>query len=224
MYFDSREDAGKQLASQLLNYANQNSVVVALNEGGVIVGAQIAMAIHANLALLASTDITLPGENDPIAGMTLGTPLTYNPIFSEGEREEMAGEYHGYIEGQRIEKFHQLNTLLGREGMIKRDLLKRRIVILVADGLPDAFLLDLAADFLKSVKLKKLIVAIPIASVPSVDRMHLVGDEVHVLSVLENYLTTDHYYEVNDVPNLDGLLEIMKNISLKWDNKSQTKK
>ncbi len=223
MYFDSRADAGRQLAGRLSSYANQNTAVVALNEGGVIVGAQIAIAIHANLMLLASADITLPGETDPIAGMTAGAPLTYNPALSEGEVEEMTGEYHNYIESQRLERFHKLNTLIGREGTIKRDLLKRRVVILVADGLPDAFLLDLAADFLKSVKLKKLVMAVPIASVPAVDRMHLLADELHVLSVLESYLNTDHYYEDNTMPNQDGLFKIMQDISLEWDTKPKAK-
>jgi putative phosphoribosyl transferase len=216
MYFDSRADAGRQLADRLMGYANQNTAVVALNEGGVIVGAQIAIALHANLMLLASTNITLPGESEPIAGMTGTTTYTDNPRFSEGELEELEGEYHGYIEEQRIEKIHELNTIIGKAGEVKRDLLKRHVVILVADGLPDGFLLDMAADFLKPVKMKKLVVAVPIASIPAVDRMHLVADELHVLSVLENYLKTDHYYEDNSIPDQEGLFKVMKNISLEW--------
>lgn len=216
MYFDSRADAGRQLANRLLAYAGQNTVVVALNEGGVIVGAQIAMAIHANLTLLATTEITLPGEQDPIAGMTTGNTFSYNPEFAESEQEEIVSEYHGYIDQQRLEKFHELNTLIGKKGTIKRELLKRHIIILVADGLPDGFLLDMADDFLKPVKIKKLVIATPLASVPAVDRMHLLADELHILSVLDNYLATDHYYEDNTVPDQEGLFKIMQNISLEW--------
>src|SRR5258707_1080790 len=113
MYFKSRADAGRQLAKQLTPFANQNIAVVALNEGGVIVGAQIAIAVHANLMLLATT----------------------------------------------------------------------------------------------------------IASVQAVDRMHLLGDELHVLSVPENFMNTNHYYEDNAVPDQDGLFKVMQNISLGWKNK-----
>lgn len=222
MYFDSRADAGRQLAKKLMTHAGENTAVVALNEGGVLVGAEIAAALHANLMLLASSNITLPGERVALAGMTNVT-MTYNPALSAGELEEMTGEYHGYIDEQRLEKFHQLNTLVGKGGTIKRDLLKRHVVILIADGLPDGFLLDLAADFLKPIRLKKLVIAVPVASVPAVDRMHLLGDELHVLSVLENYLTTDHYYEDNTMPSQKELFEIMQDISLKWNVKSQPK-
>jgi predicted phosphoribosyltransferase len=138
--------------------------------------------------------------------------------LAAGERDELMSEYHSVIDQQRLEKFHELNTLVGKSGEIDRNLLKRRIVILVADGLPDGFLLDLAADFLKPVALKRLVMAIPLASVPAVDRMHLLADELHVLSVPENYMDTNHYYDDNKVPDLEGLVKVMQNISLEWDN------
>ncbi len=217
MYFKSRAEAGRKLAAELSLYANQNTAVVALNEGGVIVGAQIAIAVHANLMLMASTRIELPREPKAIGGMTTTGSFIYNPELGEGERDEMAIEYHNYIDQQRLEKFHELNTLVGKSGMVKRDLLKRRVIILVADGMPDGFLLDMAADFLKPVVIKKLVLAVPIASVSAVDRMHLLGDELHVLSVPENYMNTDHYYEDNDIPGQDGLFKVMEKISLQWD-------
>lgn len=216
MYFKSRADAGRQLAKQLTAYAKQNTAVVALNEGGVIVGAQIAIAIHANLMLLASTEIDLPRENKSIGGMTTAGTLIYNPAWGEGDREEMVTEYRNYIEQQRMEKFHELNTLVGKGGTIRRDFLVRRVIILVADGLPDGFLLDMAADFLKPVNIKRLVLAIPIANVQAVDRMHLLGDELHVLAVPENFMRTDHYYEDNDLPDQKGLFKIMQSISLQW--------
>ena len=63
---------------------------------------------------------------------------------------------------------------------------------------------------------KKLIVAAPIASVSAVDRMHLLGDEINCLSVLQNYMFTDHYYEDNTIPPVDDLFKVLKNISLNW--------
>jgi len=223
-YFKNRAQAGRELAKQLSIYAKHNCAVVALNEGGVIIGAQIAMAIHANLMLLASIEINLPREDKSLGGMTAAGTLIYNPVWAEGEREEMLTEYHNYIEQQRLEKFHQLNTLVGKGGEIRRDLLARRVVILVADGLPDGFLLDMATDFLKPVALKKLVIAVPLASIQAVDRMHLLGDELHVLSVPENYMKTDHYYDDNDLPDQEGLFKVMENISLEWQNKPTPRK
>ena len=222
-YFKDRAEAGRELAKQLTNFANQNCAVISLNEGGVIVGAQIAMAMHANLMLLASSEIDLPREPKSLGGLTQAGSLVYNPEMPEAMRDEMMVEYHNYIDQQRLEKFHELNTLIGRKGTVDREMLKRRVVVIVADGLPDGFLLDMAADFLKPVLLKRLVLAIPVASVQAVDRMHLMGDELHVLSVPENYINTNHYYDNNDIPDKDGLFKIMQNISLEWHNKPTSK-
>src|SRR4051812_20386282 len=108
MYFKSRAEAGRQLTKQLAAFANQNIAVVALNEGGVLVGAQIAIAVHANLMLLATTQIDLPREPKPVGGMTTDGTLVYNPEMEAGERDEMLVEYHNLIEQQRMEKFHEL--------------------------------------------------------------------------------------------------------------------
>lgn len=217
MYFKNRADAGRKLAAKLDTYKNQNTVVVAMSEGAVIIGAQIAMQIHANLMLLLTENIQLPGEPDAIASLSSAGTFTYNNMFSAGQLEELTGEYHGYIEEQRIEKMHRLNVLLTHEGEINKDFLRHHIVIVVSDGLSTGFSIDIAADFLKQIAIKKMIIATPVASVPAVDRMHLVGDEIVCLSVIDNYIQTNHYYEDNTIPPIHDLFRVMKNIAVNWE-------
>lgn len=216
MYFKSRAEAGRKLAEDLKEYQHEKCSVVALSEGAVIVGAQIAMKFHAPLSILLTEPITLPGEPDPVAAISSGGTFTYNNLYSAGQLEEFTSEYHGYIEEQRLQKFHRLNQLVGHEGAIKQQLLKNRVVILVSDGLNNGFSLDVAQDFLKPVPLKRLIIATPFASVAAVDRMHLLADEILCLSVPEYYINTNHYYEDNTIPDQDGITQIIRNNSLTW--------
>lgn len=220
MYFRNRADAGRKLAAKLEPYASQNVAVVALSEGSVIVGAQIAMQLHANLMLMLTDSIYLPGEPDAIAMLSSTGTFAYNNMFSTGQLEELATEFRGTIDQQRMEKMHHLHKLVGRDGEIRKDYLRHHVVILVSDGLPSGFSLDVAAEFLKSVAIKRLIIATPIASVPAVDRMHLVGDEICCLSVLPNYMGTNHYYEDNTIPSIEDLFKIVKNISLNWHHET----
>jgi putative phosphoribosyl transferase len=168
------------------------------------------------LNMLLTENVVLPGESKPLAGLTSNNVFTYNNMFSTGEIEEMRADYLSYIEAQRIEKLHHLHMILSSGGEIKRNMLRRRVVILVSDGLSNAFSLDIAAEFLKPIKMQRLIVCTPIASVDAVDRMHLVADEVHCLSVIENYMHTGHYYADNTVPNTPNLLKIMRNTPINW--------
>lgn len=223
MYFKNRAEAGRVLVEKLEKYQNVNCVVIALTPGAVILGAQIAIRLHAMLMMLLTENITLPGENTPLAVVTADNTFTYNNKFSTGEIEEMHDEFLGFIESQRLEKLHHLHSLLGHGGEIHRELLARRTVILVSDGLSNGLSLDVAADYLKPVKIDRLVIATPIASIPAVDKMHLVGDEIVCLSVIENYLDTNHYYDDNTIPPMDDLIKVITTMPVHWDQRTAEK-
>jgi putative phosphoribosyl transferase len=222
MYFKNRAEAGRALAKNMTEYEGEQVVVLALSPGAVIIGSQIAMKLHANLMLLLTESIYLPGENDPIAAMTSAGTFTYNNMFSPGQIEEYITEYHHFIEEKRIEKMHKLNILMGKDGEINKDYLRRHTVIVVSDGLSSGFSLDIAATYLKTVAIKKLIVATPLASVPAVDRMHLFADEIVCLSVVVNYLGTSHYYDDNTIPSTERLFELIRNIPINWERENSS--
>jgi predicted phosphoribosyltransferase len=86
----------------------------------------------------------------------------------------------------------------------------------VSDGLNDATVLDVALDFLKPVRVQKLVIAAPIANVQMVDKVHLIADELHILDVKENYLDTNHYYDQNDLPSEEETIAKINQIVLNW--------
>jgi len=217
MYFESRAQAGQLLAQQLVEkYRYENCVVVALSDGAVQVGEQIAQALHCLLTMLLIEDIQIPGENMSFGGMSQRGDFTYNGMFSAGEVEEYTSEFHGYLEEQKREAFQRINRLLGEGGIIDNDMLRDHTVILVADGLASGTSLDVAMDFLKPIRITKLVVATPLATVPAVDKMHMVADELHVLDVKQNFMGVDHYYDKNDVPSHEETVAKINQIILNW--------
>lgn len=217
MYFDSREQAGQLLGAELLDkYRYENCAVVALSDGAVIVGEQIAKALHCILTLLLVENIELPGEGINFGGVSQNGSFTYNGMFSAGEIEEYESEYHGYLEEQKREAFGKINRLLGDGGLINEDMLRDRVVILVADGLDTGASLDVAVDFLKPIRIKRLVVATPIATIQAVDRLHVLADELHILDVKTNFMGTDHYYNQNDIPSHEATIAKINQIVLNW--------
>ena len=140
----------------------------------------------------------------------------FSGFYSTGQLEDFDSEYRNYIEQQKLEKLHSMNRLLGSGGIIEPKLLRYHNVILVSDGLSSGLSLDAAAAFLKPYKLERLVVVTPIASVSAVDRMHLLADDIYCLSVIENYMDTNHYYEDNKLPSHEEIVAIIKDIVLKW--------
>ncbi len=217
MYFKDRKEAGEKLAEQLApKYRQENSAILSLTNGGVVVASEIAVRLHCGVSMLLTAPIMLPREPDALATVDQEGSMTYNNMFSAGELEEFTGEYHNFIEQEKMEKFHQINHILGAEGMVSRELLRHHNVILVSDGFSSGFSLDAAVQFLKPIQMKRLIVAAPIASVQAIDRMHMLADDVYCLSVLDNYINTNHYYEEQDLPDHEGALEIIRVTALNW--------
>jgi len=217
MYFESRAEAGVKLAAELFErYRYENVAVVALSDGAVMVGEQIAAALHSILTMLLIEDIAVPGEGMSFGGVSQNGSFTYNGMFSAGEIEEYASEYHGYLEEQKREAFQRINRLLGDGGMINNDMLRDHVVILVADGLTSGAALDAAVDFLKPIRISRLVIAAPVASVQAVDKLHMLADELHILDVKENFLDVNHYYNQNDIPSHEETIAKINKIVLNW--------
>lgn len=217
MYFKSRTEAGIALAEKLSpKYSGQNCAVIALGDGAVLVASQISLRLTCPLMLLLTEAINLPREPNAIAAVTQGGGFTLNQAYSAGEIEELEGEYRTYIDQERMVKNHRINELIGEGTLIRKHLIVKRNVILVSDGMNDGFMLDSAMDFLKTLDIRKLIVATPLASVSAVDRMHVLADEICCLSVIEDYMSTEHYYEVNDVPDHQVIIDTIETVLGHW--------
>ena len=217
MYFESRTQAGKLLAEDIAKlYTNKPCAIVALSEGGVVVGAQIALKLHSVLSLLLVEPIELPNEPDPIGSISEKGDFTYNSMYSAGQIEELMGDYRGIVEDEKRTNLSRMHQLLGEGSGIRRELLHDKHVFLVSDGLSTGYSLDIALEFLKPQRIKELIIATPIASPEAVDRMHVLSDRIYCLSVADSYLDTEHYYDKHDIPAREDVVRIVQEIMKIW--------
>mgnify|MGYP000710496877 CR=1 FL=1 len=84
-------------------------------------------------------------------------------------------------------------------------------MIVVSDGFSDTLPLDILEDFVKPIRIKRLIIATPITNVNALDKMHLIADELVVLDVREDIISVDHHYDLNNIPKFKDLVKIIKN-------------
>lgn len=190
--------------------------MLCLSDGAVLVGQQIAASLHATLTMMLVEEIDVPGEGALFGTVNQSGRFTYNGMFSIGEIEEYFSEFHGYLEDQKRSVTSRINRLLSDGGLVDETMLRGHNVIVVADGLPNGTSLDAVADYMKPIRVKRLIVVTPIAAVDAVDRMHILSDELHVLGVTTNYMGTNHYYDNNDIPDHKEIISILNNTILSW--------
>lgn len=217
MYFKDRYQAGELLANELFEqYRYEDTAIIALSDGGVLVGEPIAARLHSVLTMLLIENIEIPGEGLSFGGLNQSGNFTYNGMLTAGEAEGYRQEFFGYLEEQKRVAMQRINRLLGDGGLVDRELLRDRRIILVSDGFADAASLDVAMDFLKPIRHKGVVVATPTASIQAVDRLHITADEIHILSVKPNFMGVDHYYDDNNIPSHEETVEKINKIILNW--------
>lgn len=217
MYFESRAAAGELLALELAKLRYESTAVVSLSEGGVAVGAPIARALHSTLSILISRPIDMPSAaKQTIGAVGQDGSFIFDDQYSPMEAEELAGEFHGFIEQEKIRQLHDINALASEIGVVGPDLLRGHVVIAVSDGLAGNSSLEALRSFLRPIKVERMVVAVPIASVKAVDAMHIMFDEIHCLYVSDNYLETDHYYNDEKPPTHEAAMATIRQIITEW--------
>ncbi len=217
MYFQNRSEAGILLARKLAeDLRGQPCAVVALSEGGVVVGAQIARELECVLTLLLVEPIELPGEIDPIGTLSENGSFAYNNMYAPGEIEELMMDYRAFVEDEKRTRLSQMHRLVGGEDSMRIELLQHKNVILVTDGFSTGYAMDIAAEVLKPVAARRIIAAAPLMSAGAADRVRLMCDRMYYLSLVANYLATDHYYEEHDVPDRESVVKIVQHVVHDW--------
>lgn len=216
-YFPNRQVAGELLADQLeADFRYEDCAVVALGDGAVIVGAQIASRLHCVVTMLLTETIQLPNDPQVVATINQYGGLAYNNSLSTGELEEIQSENFNFIEQQKLAKLFEMSELLGQGGVMKPELLRGRNVIVVSDGLNNGFSMHAAAEFLKTIHIEKLIMVTPFATVQAVDQMHILADKIVCLNVMEELISVNHYYEDNKLPPHQKIISTIEDIILHW--------
>jgi putative phosphoribosyl transferase len=109
MYFHDRAQAGDMLADQLSDYRYENTVVLALSPGGVLVGEQIARRLHTALSMLLTARITAPGDQSLVIGTLDQTGIfTYNSMIPAGEMEEYLQDMRTWVEEEKLRHLYEM--------------------------------------------------------------------------------------------------------------------
>lgn len=217
MYFHDRAQAGDMLADQLTQYRYENTAVLALSPGGVVVGEQIARRLHTALSLLLTSRITAPGDDSLVLGTIDQNGLfTYNSMIAAGEMEEYMEEMRNYLEEQKMHSMYEMTTIVGEHGLADPAQLAGRNVIIATDGVKNGLSFDAALHFLHKIQTEKIIAAIPVGKAEVIERLHGTVDELHYLYIPENFFTVSHYYTDEPKIDPDTVMERIDNVVARW--------
>ena len=174
--FRDRRDAGRQLASKLIQHADQADVIVlGLPRGGIPVAAEVAEALNAPLDAFLVRKLGVPGHEE----------LAMGAIASGGIRvlnDDVVGPLAIPEAAIDAVEVMERNELARRERLYRGSQMpidvRDRTVILVDDGLATGATMRAAAQALRQMQPARLIAAVPVGSTSVCESLRDTVDEV----------------------------------------------
>lgn len=193
MTFKNRADAGHQLAEKIKKYSGDKSaIILALPRGGVVVAKEVADVLNLPMDLIVSRKIGAPdnpefaigaiaegfeGVFDQIVISSYGISDEYIRSEVEKEKKEM---------DRRLKAYRAGRAPLNMEG---------KTAILVDDGIATGLTMIATINSAKIKGAKKIVVAVPVASRDSVEKVKKLVDDIIYLDTPEFFMAVGQFYE-----------------------------
>lgn len=204
--FTNREEAGKLLASKLINYKeNKGVVIVAIPRGGVPVGYELAKKLQVPLEIALSKKIGHPFNKE----YAIGAITLENSIFSDAIKD--VSPVYIYDEKEHIRALLKQRHLM-YYGDKKPLEFKGKTVILVDDGIATGNTMISCIQLIHLQKPSKIIVALPVAPNSALRKIREMPEvnEVICLSAPADFQAVGQFYEEFDQVNDLEVVEILK--------------
>jgi len=191
--FHDRTDAGQQLATQLMAYANRPDVVVlALPRGGVPVAYEVAQALNAPLDVFLVRKLGLPGQEE----LAMGAIATGGVTVLNSEVVDALRIPDDVIDRVAAQEQRELER---RERLYRDDRpapnVRGKTVILVDDGLATGATMYAAAAALRELGPDRIVVAVPTAAPETCDAFRDAVDEIVCAITPDPFYAVGLWYE-----------------------------
>lgn len=191
MLFENREEAGAELGKHLKDNNFEADLVLAIPQGGLLVGREVANMLNAPLDVITARKICSPGDPErPMGAVTSGGVRWLND-----ELIQELGLENSYIEKkteeQRSKALDDLRFLRGSEELPE---VKGKNVILIDDGIMTGSIAAACIKYLRTLEVKHVTFATPVGPKRSYEGVRDETDDFVVLKTLRYFGPVSAFY------------------------------
>jgi putative phosphoribosyl transferase len=192
LIYKNRIEAGKVLSDKLKHYKDmKNLIVLGLPRGGVIVAAEVARELNADLDVIVVRKLGLPGNEEVAMGAIASGGVE---VINEDVMRWIGLPQSEIAKIRRTEN----NELLRREQAYRGDRplyhVQDQIVVLVDDGIATGATMKAAVTALRQLNPKWLAVAVPVAPSDAFNAINSLADEVICPLIPVNFRSVGEWY------------------------------
>jgi predicted phosphoribosyltransferase len=191
LIFQDRADAAKKLAEKLEMLKKEEPIILAIPRGGVITGDVIASELDAKLDVVVPRKLGAPYMPE----LAIGAVMHDGSYYLNTEVITMLNVPKEYIEAEKDAQMKEIDRRLTLFRGSKEYDLKGKTVVLADDGVATGATMFAAAQWVKKQKPRKLVVAVPVGPVETIDKLKQIADEVVVITTPFLFGAVGEFYQ-----------------------------
>ncbi len=218
MVFADRRDAGRRLAAALVHLRDRRPVVLAVPRGGVVVGREVADALHAPIDVIVPRKLRAPFNPE----LAIGAVAEGGAVFVDEETGRgVASTYlEREIEGQRSEIARRVQAYRAGRSLPP---LEGTTAIVVDDGIATGATMVAALRAVRALSPARLVAAVPVAPPEGVARLAREADEVVCLVAPDLFHAVGQFYSDFRQVEDDEVLGLLSNAVRRQPSSSETR-
>src|SRR5436309_5797780 len=192
MLFRDRRDAGEQLSAALRIYRDRRPHVLAIPRGGVVVGYEAAVALHAPLDVVIPRKLRAPGNPE----LAIGAVAHDGTVYLDEALAAALRVADDYLQAEIAEQSVEIRRrMLLYRGDRPPPALSGSVAVVVDDGIATGSTMIAALRAVRAMRPAWLVVAIPVAPADGVHRLHAEADDVACLHSPPVFYAVGQFYE-----------------------------
>jgi putative phosphoribosyl transferase len=206
--FQDRIDAGKRLAMALSDLRDSSVpiVVLAIPRGGVVVGREVADALHAPLDVCLTRKIGAPSNPE----LAIGAVAEDGTLLLDDEMVKSLWVAPRYLD----EEIAQQRREMERRATAYRHNRKRvpvsgHVVVVVDDGIATGSTMFAALRSVRTMNAHQVIAAVPVGPAETVQRMEREADRVVVLEAPRDFWAVGLHYRRFDQVTDEEVIKVL---------------
>ncbi len=205
--FRDRREAGMLLAAELSTWRGRSAVVLGIPRGGMVVAAELARALDAELDIVLAHKLRTPGQ----AELAMGSVSEDGKLFLNLEVVQALDIGDDYIQQ---EKARQMAEIARRTGLFRRarpkvDLAGRNVIV-TDDGVATGATNQAALWAVRLEKPARLVAAIPVGPEDTIVRLADDVDEMVCLRTPPFFSAVGQFYASFDPVDDEEVLKILE--------------
>jgi len=213
--YTDRGEAGRLLATALAEHGlagpeRGDLLVLAIPRGGVVVGAEVARALHAPLDVWLARKIGAPGNPE----LAIGSVSSHGELVLDHRVIAALGVGADYLqEAVRREREELQRRMMAFRGHAEPVQVEGRTVVLVDDGVATGATAFSALAALHHAGAARRILAVPVAPLETVPELEKAADLVVLLSAAPVFHAVGQFYEQFEQVSDEEVLSLLSKFS-----------